>query len=90
MTDKQRLFGGFTKANWDPQQHGKYSVDNEAFLIQFNERIKLKHKNNGTNAILHHSSYLIIFAGGHDIMISDQANLNNNSSSNLGSGYEIP
>ena len=90
MSDKQRLFGGFTKANWDAQQHGKYSVDNEAFLIQFNERIKLKHKNNGTNAICNNNSYMSIFGDGHYICIFDQANTSSNSSCNLGSAFEFP
>lgn len=90
LSDKQRLFGGFTKANWDIQQHGKYSVDNEAFLIQFNERIKLKHKNNGNNAIYNHNTHMSTFGEGHDIFIYDQANTNNSSASNLGTTYEIP
>ena len=91
LSDKERLFGGFTKANWDIQQHGKYSVDNEAFLIQFNERIKLKHKNNGTNAIHYNNSYMSTFGGGADIYICDQANTSNSSYCEINNTcYEFP
>jgi BTB/POZ domain-containing protein KCTD9 len=41
-SDKNRTFGGFTMQNWNQAQHGNYVHDNQAFLIQLDERVKLK------------------------------------------------
>ena len=42
------------------------------------------------NAVYHKSSYGPTFGGGHDLYISNKANENSNSYSNLGHSYETP
>jgi hypothetical protein len=69
LSDKDRLFGGFTKVNWS-NKNSEYVTDNEAFLVQLNERVKLK--NTDTNySIYNRTDYMCSFGGGHDLHICD-------------------
>ena len=90
------VFGGFTTQSW----HGTgYRADLSAFILSvrrnvtgFNtatdaRRFNVTYEN---NAIVTDSNRGPIFGGGHNIVISDTSNMNNNSFSSFGHCYQYP
>jgi len=81
-----KIFGGYADVNWNAS--GNYKNSTKSFLFSITEKAKFNIKAGsqmyGTYA---NASYGPTFGGGHDFMISDNANANTSSYSNFGHSY---
>lgn len=91
MSNKDRLFGGYTKSNWKSPENEIYSSDKDAFLIQFDERTKLNQIENNKKIICINKNRMCAFGEKDklDLKISENS-YSSNSSSQLGNSFEIP
>ena len=92
-TSQLHIFGGYVNVSWDTS--GLYKQDRNSFIFSLVNRDHTQVKMNfdafyGNNSIQCNSSYGPTFGGGHDIYVSDQANSNSLSYSNLGYNYKHP
>ena len=89
------IFGGFSSAKWSSPVNETWQFDNSAFIFSLvnkeNRPLIFEQSSiNKKNSIGSMKNRGPIFGGGNDICISDCANANKNSYSNLGVTYTHP
>ena len=90
--DQNNVFGGYTDVPWT-SSGGSWKHSDVSFLFRLSsegQRNVTKFTLRGTDnkdAVYHNSSYLCVFGGRHDIVISDNCNSNQISSCNIGKTY---
>jgi len=79
-----KVFGGYISQPWS--SNSAYSNDSTAFLFSLTEKAKCP-VTSAANASYNNAGYSATFGSGHDLCIHSNANSQNTSYSNLGTGY---
>ncbi|PFX29375.1 uncharacterized protein LOC111324926 [Stylophora pistillata] len=87
------IFGGFTETSWNSQNIYLYCSQSFLFSMVNPQGVapsKMPLANNQRKAIFCYCSHGPTFGGGFDLHISNDADLNDSSYSNLGYSYQLP
>jgi hypothetical protein len=95
QTENGCIFGGYNPVSWTSQ--GSYQFDNRTYIFSLKNTTShnpVRFLNNGPHhsnsySTFNDSSYGPTFGGGHDFYISDKANQNNSSYTNLGHSFSV-
>ena len=82
------LFGGYATTAWHSNK--SYSPAPGSFLFNLDKQTQHKIYRNEGCAIYGHVNFGPLFGNGYDLHLTNNCNLNNDSSSNLGNTYSLP